>query len=78
MQTLIVTGIYFIFSPQICVELKIYGSVVMILELTFKKAEGSWLIVEVKVCLHFKLEADIDMDAVLHNFTTNYTYEAVG
>ena len=78
MQTLIVTGIYFIFSPQICVELKIHGSVVMILELTFKKAEGSWLIVEVKVCLHFKLEVDIDMDAVLHNFTTNYTYEAVG
>lgn len=78
MQTLIVTGIYFIFSPQICVELKIHRFVVIFLELTFKKAEGGWLTVEVKVCLHFKLDVDIDMEAVLRNFTTNYTYEAVG
>ena len=78
MQTLIVIGIYFIFSLQICVELKIHVSDVIYLELTFKKAAGGWLIVEVKVCLDFKLEVVIDMEAVLHNFTTNYTYEAVG
>lgn len=78
MQTLIVIGIYFIFSLQICVELKIRVSVVINLELTFKKAAGGWLTVEVKVCLDFKLEVVIDMEAVLHNFATNYTYEAVG
>lgn len=78
MQTLIVIGIYFIFSLQICVVLKIRVSVVINLELTFKKAAGDWLTVEVKVCLDFKLEVVIDMEAVLHNFTTNYTYEAVG
>ena len=78
MQTLIVIGIYFIFSLQICVELKIHVSVVIHLELTFKKAAGGWLIVEVKICLDIKLEVVIDMEAVLHNFTTNYTYEAVG
>ena len=48
MQTLIVIGIYFIFSLQICVELKIRVSVVINLELTFKKAAGGWLTVEVK------------------------------
>ena len=62
----------------ICVELKIRVSVVINLELTFKKAAGGWLTVEVKVCLDFKLEVVIDMEAILHNFATNYTYEAVG
>ena len=71
-------SIYFIFSPQICDKLKIYGSMVMFPELTFEEAAGNWSNAKVKVCLVFKPEVDIDMEALLHKFTKNYTYEAVG
>lgn len=47
-------------------------------ELTFEEAVGGWSIAKVKVCLVFKPEVDIDMETVLHNYTKNYTYEAVG
>lgn len=50
----------------------------MFSELTFEEAAGSWSNAKVKVCLVFKPEVDIDMEALLHNFTKNYTYEAVG
>ena len=71
-------SIYFIFSLQFCDKLKIYGSMVMFPELTFEEAVGGWSIAKVKVCLVFKPEVDIDMETVLHNYTKNYTYEAVG
>ena len=51
---------------------------VMFPELTFEEAAGNWSNAKVKVCLVFKPEVDIDMEALLHNFTKNYTYEAVG
>ena len=51
---------------------------VMIPELTFEEAVGNWTIGKFKVCLVFKPEVDIDMETVLHNYTKNYTYEAVG
>lgn len=50
----------------------------MFSEVTFKKAAGDWPIAKVKVCLVFKTEVGIDLEAVLHNNTKNYTYEAVG
>ena len=78
MQTLILISIYFTFSLQFCVQLKVHGSMVMVSELTFEKAAGGWPIAQVKVCLVFKTEVGIDLEAVLHNNTKNYTYEAVG
>ena len=72
-QTLIVISIYFIFSLQLCGKLKIYSPMVMLSEVTFKKAAGDWPIAKVKVCLVL-----IDMEALLHSYTKNYTYEAVG
>lgn len=71
-------SIYFIFSLQFCGILKFLGSMVMFPELTFEEAAGNWSIAKVKVCLVFKPEVDIDMETVLHNYTKNYTYEAVG
>lgn len=72
-QTLIEISIYFIFSLQLCEKLKIYSPMVMLSEVTFKKAAGDWPIAKVKVCLVL-----IDMEALLHSYTKNYTYEAVG
>ena len=46
---------------------------VVLSEVTFKKAAGDWPIAKVKVCLVL-----IDMEALLHSYTKKYTYEAVG